>query len=200
MKITKIIIGIIIVAFVAYLFWQGRGAVDNPSNQENMTNQGDVVTAVLKTSKGNITIDLLRSEAPNTVDNFVKLAKEGFYDGTRFHRVITDFMIQGGDPLSKDDDRAFWGTGGPGYQFDDERNDVKLERGVLAMANSGPNTNGSQFFIITAAETPWLQGRHTAFGMVSAGLDVVTEIEGIKTDGNDIALEDVFIEGIEIKN
>lgn len=153
--------------------------------------------AILETSAGNIEITFYPESAPLTVLNFIKLAKAGFYNGTKFHRVIKDFMIQGGDPLSKDDTkRDLWGTGGPGYTFPDEPNDIELKRGVVAMANAGPDTNGSQFFIITAEATPWLQGKHTAFGYVSDGLDIVDAIERAKTDGNDRPLISIEIEKI----
>jgi len=136
----------------------------------------------LKTTSGDITLELFSDKAPKTVENFIKLAREGFYNGTRFHRVIESFMVQGGDPLSKDLLQVnAWGTGGPGYSFEDEINDEKLVRGVLAMANSGPNTNGSQFFIITAEATPWLDGLHTAFGRVVSGMEVVDAISKVET-------------------
>lgn len=157
-------------------------------------------TAVLKTSMGEIDIELLADKAPQTVQNFVKLANSGFYNGTRFHRVIRDFMIQGGDPLSKDlANRGGWGTGGPGYAFPDEINDVKLVKGILAMANAGPNTNGSQFFIVTAEATPWLDGKHTAFGRVTKGQDVVDRIGITKTNQLDQPLQDVIVETITIR-
>ncbi len=157
-------------------------------------------TIVMKTNQGDITIELFNDKSPKTVENFVKLAKDGFYDGTRFHRVIKDFMIQGGDPQSKDLDLADrWGTGGPGYQFEDEFNDEKLVRGSLAMANSGPNTNGSQFFIVTLDATPWLDGMHTNFGMVTDGLDVVLGIEKTETGAGDRPVADMLIESIEIR-
>jgi cyclophilin family peptidyl-prolyl cis-trans isomerase len=138
-------------------------------------------------------------KAPKTVSNFVELAKQGFFDGTKFHRVINDFMIQGGDPLSKEESqRPYWGTGGPGYSFEDEQNDLALVSGVIAMANSGPNTNGSQFFIITAEATPWLQGKHTGFGKVVSGLDIVEIIEKTKVGPTDQPLEDIEINSVEI--
>lgn len=153
----------------------------------------------LNTNFGTITIKLFDGDAPKTTANFLKLAKENFYDGTRFHRVIKDFMIQGGDPLSKDAAaQSRWGTGGPGYSFEDEINAHKLIRGVLAMANAGPNTNGSQFFIVTAQATPWLDGKHTAFGEIIEGMEVVDKIERTKTNETDRPLEDVVIEKIEI--
>jgi cyclophilin family peptidyl-prolyl cis-trans isomerase len=133
------------------------------------------------------------------VNNFLSLAKQGLYDGTRFHRVIYDFMVQGGDPLSKDiGQKELWGTGGPGYKFEDEINDAPLQKGSLAMANSGPNTNGSQFFIVTKDFTPWLDGKHTNFGFVTEGLDVVEKIQSVETDANDRPREDVVVNSIEL--
>src|SRR5436305_7009275 len=125
--------------------------------------------ATFKTSRGEIVCDLFAKDAPKTVNNFVFLAREKFYDGTVFHRVIADFMIQWGDPTGT-------GSGGPGYQFEDEFNDHSVERGALAMANAGPNTNGSQFFIVTADACPWLDGKHTVFGKVTSGMDVADAI------------------------
>jgi cyclophilin family peptidyl-prolyl cis-trans isomerase len=157
-------------------------------------------TAVIKTSMGDITVRLAAQDAPKTVDNFATLARQGFFDGTKFHRVIGDFMIQGGDPLSKDDSKsAQWGTGGPGYTFPDEINDRKLVRGSLAMANSGPNTNGSQFFIVTKDSTPWLDGKHTNFGEVIGGMDVAMQISAVETGPNDAPLRPVSVTGIEIR-
>ena len=156
--------------------------------------------AVMKTNMGDITLDLFPKDAPKTVENFVKLSRAGFYNGTKFHRVIKGFMIQGGDPNSKDDDWSDDGTGGPGYQFEDEINLHKLVRGALAMANSGPNTNGSQFFIVTADATPWLDGRHTVFGRVVAGMEAVDKIENVATDKarGDHPTQDVIVSSIEI--
>ena len=130
--------------------------------------------ATMHTNRGPIEIDFFDEDAPKTVDNFLKLSRDGFYDGLVFHRVIKDFMIQGGCPQGT-------GTGGPGYQFEDEFNDHKVERGALAMANSGPNTNGSQFFIVTAEAASWLDGKHTVFGEVTSGMDAVDAIEGTET-------------------
>src|SRR2546428_13371267 len=124
------------------------------------------MTATVQTNHGAIDIELFPAEAPKTVDNFVKLARDGFYDGVIFHRVIPDFMVQGGDPTGT-------GSGGPGYSFEDEFNDRKVERGALAMANAGPNTNGSQFFIVTSEAAPWLDGQHTGFGKGTHGRDAV---------------------------
>src|SRR5437773_2927778 len=134
--------------------------------------------ATLHTNHGPIEVELFDDDAPKTVENFRKLAQDGFYDGVIFHRVIPDFMIQGGDPTGT-------GTGGPGYMFEDEFNDHKVERGALAMANAGPNTNGSQFFIVTAEATPWLDGKHTVFGKVTEGMDVVDTIAGVERASSD---------------
>jgi cyclophilin family peptidyl-prolyl cis-trans isomerase len=145
----------------------------------------------LHTNHGAIEIELHDEDAPTTVGNFVKLAGDGFYDGVVFHRVIPDFMIQGGDPTGT-------GTGGPGYTFEDEINEHKVERGALAMANAGPNTNGSQFFIVTAEATPWLDGKHTVFGRVTSGMDVVDAISQLETDSRDKPSEPVVIERIDL--
>src|SRR5947207_14772429 len=135
-------------------------------------------TATIQTNHGAIELELFDDDAPKTVENFRKLASDGFYDGLVFHRVIKDFMIQGGCPEGT-------GTGGPGYTFEDEFNDHKVVRGALAMANSGPNTNGSQFFIVTTDAAPWLDGKHTVFGQVSAGMDAVDAMEATPTDERD---------------
>ncbi len=153
----------------------------------------------LETNMGTIKIKLFDQDAPQTVNNFITLAKKGFYDGTKFHRVIPDFMIQGGDPNSKDDDWSNDGTGGPGYKFADEINSHKLVRGILAMANAGPNTNGSQFFIVTAPATPWLDGRHTVFGQVTEGLDVVDAIVKVERNQNDHPLKDVVVQKVVVE-
>jgi len=177
--------------------------VTMPSTQTSPTPDKDlsnITKAIIKTNLGNITVEFFNQDAPKTVANFVKLASAGFYDGTKFHRVIKDFMIQGGDPLTKDDSlKNSWGTGGPDYRFADEINSHKLVRGSLAMANSGPDTNGCQFFIVTAESTPWLDGKHTNFGQVVAGLDVVDKIENIKTQGPDRPISNVIIESVELK-
>ena len=145
----------------------------------------------MRTNHGTIELELYRNDAPKTVENFAKLAREGFYDGVTFHRVIPDFMIQGGDPTGT-------GSGGPGYTFEDEINDHKVERGALAMANAGPNTNGSQFFIVTTKSAPWLDGKHTVFGQVTQGMDVVDEISEVSRDARDKPDEPVIIEQVEI--
>ncbi|MFZ9669408.1 MAG: peptidylprolyl isomerase [Solirubrobacterales bacterium] len=147
--------------------------------------------AILNTNRGAIEVEFFDDDAPNTVENFRKLAADGFYDGLIFHRVIRDFMIQGGCPEGT-------GTGGPGYQFEDEFNPNKVIRGALAMANAGPNTNGSQFFIVTTPTAEWLDGKHTVFGKVIDGMEVVDEIETSPTDGHDKPLEDQKIESITL--
>jgi cyclophilin family peptidyl-prolyl cis-trans isomerase len=150
-----------------------------------------MTNATLQTNHGAIDIELYDDDAPTTVENFKKLAQDGFYDGVIFHRVISDFMIQGGDPTGT-------GTGGPGYQFEDEFNDHKVEKGALAMANAGPNTNGSQFFIVTADACPWLDGKHTVFGRVTSGMDVVSAIEQVETGPGDRPHDDVRIESVSL--
>src|SRR5438132_9891784 len=149
-------------------------------------------TATMHTTAGAITIELFDDDAPNTVDNFRKLAGDGFYDGLVFHRIIKDFMIQGGCPQGT-------GTGGPGYQFEDEFNQHKVERGALAMANAGPNTNGSQFFIVTTEAAPWLDGKHTVFGRVTSGMEAVDAIESQETDARDRPVEPVVIERVDLQ-
>jgi cyclophilin family peptidyl-prolyl cis-trans isomerase len=147
--------------------------------------------ATMNTTKGAITFELFDDDAPETVANFRKLASDGFYDGIIFHRVIPDFMIQGGCPQGT-------GTGGPGYTFKDEINDHKVVRGALAMANAGPNTNGSQFFIVTTESAPWLDGKHTVFGHVSDGMDAVDAIESVETGAGDKPVEPLKIESVEL--
>ena len=147
--------------------------------------------AVMTTSEGTIELELFDDDAPKTVANFTKLAGEGYYDGLVFHRVIPDFMIQGGCPRGD-------GTGGPGYTFEDEFNDHPVARGYLAMANAGPNTNGSQFFIVTTEAAPWLDGKHTVFGRVTSGQDVADAISTVGRDSRDRPLDDVLIESIRV--
>ena len=152
-----------------------------------------VSAAVMTTSEGTIELELFDGDAPKTVQNFTKLAGEGYYDGLGFHRVIPDFMIQGGCPQGT-------GTGGPGYTFEDEFNEHKVVRGALAMANAGPNTNGSQFFIVTTEAAPWLDGKHTVFGQVTSGMDAVDAIEGTATGAGDRPVEDQRIERVELSD
>ena len=147
--------------------------------------------ATLHTNHGPISVELFDEDAPKTVENFRTLAADGFYDGLTFHRVIRGFMIQGGDPEGT-------GTGGPGYTFEDEFNQNKVVRGALAMANAGPNTNGSQFFIVTTDAAPWLDGKHTVFGRVESGMDAVDSIEGVQTGPGDRPVEPVVVERVEL--
>jgi peptidyl-prolyl cis-trans isomerase B (cyclophilin B) len=147
--------------------------------------------ATLQTNHGAIELELFADDAPTTVQNFEELARKGFYDGVIFHRVIPDFMVQGGDPTGT-------GTGGPGYTFEDEINDHKVERGALAMANAGPNTNGSQFFIVTAEACPWLDGKHTVFGRVASGMEVVDEISQLPRDARDKPRDPATIERVDL--
>jgi cyclophilin family peptidyl-prolyl cis-trans isomerase len=150
-------------------------------------------TATLHTSAGPVEIEFFDDDAPKTVANFRKLAADGFYDGLIFHRVIPDFMIQGGCPEGT-------GTGGPGYTFEDEINPNKIVRGALAMANAGPDTNGSQFFIVTTDAAPWLDGKHTVFGRVVSGMEAVDSIEGTPTGAGDRPVEDQRIERVELSD
>ena len=150
-------------------------------------------TMTLTTNHGDIVLELFDEDAPKTVDNFRKLAEDGYYDGLIFHRVIPDFMIQGGCPEGT-------GTGGPGYTFEDEINEHKVVRGALAMANAGPGTNGSQYFIVTTEAAPWLDGKHTVFGLVTAGMDSVDAIEATATGAGDRPLEDQVVERVELSD
>jgi cyclophilin family peptidyl-prolyl cis-trans isomerase len=147
--------------------------------------------AALRTTEGVIVLELFDKDAPETVENFRKLAADGFYDGLTFHRIIRDFMVQAGCPRGD-------GTGGPGYEFDDEINDHKLVRGALAMANAGPDTNGSQFFIVTADETPWLDGKHTVFGKVTGGEDVLDRLNKAPTKGADKPVTPIYISSVDL--
>jgi cyclophilin family peptidyl-prolyl cis-trans isomerase len=150
-----------------------------------------MTNATIETSKGAIEIELFDEDAPKTVANFVELAGKGYYDGLTFHRVIPDFMVQSGCPRGD-------GTGGPGYEFEDEANQHRVVRGALAMANRGPDTNGSQFFIVTAAECPWLDGKHTVFGRVTDGMDVVDVISKVDRDGGDRPREPVTTDRVSL--
>lgn len=200
----KIFIAIIILSICAFLGY----IVFNKNNNSNSVSNGSSqklppiaknMTALIKTNYGEIKLELYFNLAPNTTANFVKLAEAGFYDGTKFHRVIKDFMIQSGDPLTKDDSKKnLWGTGGPGYAFDDEIHyENNNTAGTIAMANSGPNTNGSQFFINTA-DNYYLDKKHTVFGKVTEGMDIVRAIENVAVDNSDRPVEDVIVESIEI--
>lgn len=186
----------------------GALAVKVINDKSRMTEGQDIITvptgAVLKTNYGEIEIAFSKSGAPKTVANFAKLAQAGFYDGVKFHRVIAGFMIQGGDPLSKDDSQKdLWGTGGPGYKFDDELSgQEKYPQGTVAMANSGPNTNGSQFFIVTGSPEAPLPPSYTVFGKVTRGMEVALKIEKVPTEGKgvyDRPVKDVIIESVTVK-
>ena len=199
-KLMYVVILLVILAFVSSFFIR--------TNSENlkeepiiMEEQRENIKVSMVTNMGVIELELFADKAPKTVENFTKLARDGFYNGTLLHRVISDFMVQGGDPNTKLDPKNWQihGTGGPGYSFDDEINDVLLEKGILAMANAGPNTNGSQFFIVTAPATPWLDGKHTAFGKVVSGMDVVDEIEKVEVNEAAHPIKDIIIEKVEVK-
>jgi peptidylprolyl isomerase len=209
----KIIVSIIIVlAIIVMIFLDKNKTIAPVINddvkmeeilKEEIINQDSMSsTAIIKTSMGEITVELYENKTPKTVENFVKLANEGFYEGVNFHRIIEGFMNQTGDPLTKDNSLiGQWGTGGPGYQFEDEFvEDLSNTVGTLSMANSGPGTNGSQFFINTG-DNVFLDGKHTVFGQVIEGIDVVIEINKVETTGSpfDRPLEPVVIEGITIK-
>ncbi len=194
--ILIVILGII--AFIGTKKMNTNEETTNPAINAELSTE-NFNSAVIVTNLGQFEITFLKEKAPHTVNNFIKLAESKFYENIKFHRVIKDFMIQTGDPLSRDSNEMFYGTGGPGYYFDDEITDVKLARGIVAMANAGPNTNGSQFFVITAPETPWIQGNHTAFAKVASGMDVVDKISAVRTKINDIPIEPVIIEKIILK-
>lgn len=220
MKTINIIFAIIIIAVVGFVMYASglEREVPRPVDTANVkiepvtdttvtikpetiiTSTKPMTTAIITTNKGIITLELFADKAPKTVENFVKLANSGFYNGTRFHRVIKGFMIQGGDPLSKDlAMQSRWGTGGPGYAFEDEiHSENKNAIGTIAMANSGANTNGSQFFI-NVANNNFLDPKHTVFGRVSAGMEVVSAIENTKTASGDRPLEEMVIQKIELK-
>jgi cyclophilin family peptidyl-prolyl cis-trans isomerase len=189
----KIGIGILVLILIIILFIIPSSKNSKSSNP----------MATIETTNGTITVELFKNDAPKTVENFITLAGQGFYDGTLFHRVIKDFMIQGGDPNTKTGPKDWTkhGTGGPGYAFADEFNAHKMVRGALAMANSGPNTNGSQFFIVTAESAPWLDGKHTVFGQVVSGYDVVQKIENTPTDParGDHPLTDIVVTKVTIQ-
>lgn len=198
--IIPIVIFVLIAAGIYYWFAQREVVVEDVIDN-NVVTQTDTanMTAIIQTNHGEITLELFSTDAPATVENFIKLAKEGFYDGTKVHRVIRGFMIQGGDPLTKDDSaESQWGTGGPGYKFTDEIHaNNRNNTGTISMANSGPNTNGSQFFI-NVADNNFLDTKHTVFGKVVAGMDVVQAIENVATEGPDRPIEVVVIENVTV--
>lgn len=199
MNKTYIFLILIILILVGGYFILTQNKGEKSVNDTSLTTPDTRMVAIMKTNFGEITLELFDTLAPKTVENFVKLAESGFYDGVKFHRVISGFMIQGGDPLSKDNSlKKRWGTGGPGYTFSDEihANNRNIA-GTISMANAGPNTNGSQFFINTANNNS-LDAKHTVFGKVIAGMDVVVNIENTATEGPDRPIRDVIIEGIKI--
>ncbi len=190
------------ILFIVILFYMVKSSSDARDQVVNDTEEqfySDITSATFVTNEGDFTIQFDHDKAPKTATNFVKLAKEGFYNGQRFHRVIEGFMIQAGDPNSKDlAKRDFWGTGGPGYQFADEFSDLSNVVGTISMANSGPNTNGSQFFI-NVGDNLFLDGKHSVFGKVVNGLDVVMKISQSKTVEKDIPASDIIIQRIDLK-
>lgn len=196
MRCTKHLILLVSVLLVGCSLRPTPGIGDN-TNFMSESKLAVEQSAILHTNLGDIGIRFY-AESPTTVANFVKLANSGFYDGVKFHRVIKGFMVQTGDPNSKDDDWSNDGTGDPGYKFADEFNDHPLVRGSLAMANAGPNTNGSQFFIVTKDATPWLDGKHTNFGYVASGMEVVDAIESVAVNANDHPTSDIVIKNISI--
>jgi cyclophilin family peptidyl-prolyl cis-trans isomerase len=191
---------IVAIAIVAGFFFLTRNTETDPRDGDIAPPTNIPMTVSFTTNKGEITLELFTTDAPKTTENFITLAKDGFFDGTKFHRVIAGFMIQGGDPLSKDDSmRTQWGTGGPGYTFEDEIHaNNKNVVGTIAMANAGPNTNGSQFFI-NLADNTFLNTKHTVFGKVTAGLDVAREIEAVATNATDQPLEDIIVEKVTVQ-
>src|SRR3989338_10991270 len=201
-KYLSFVMVVIVLGLGVWFFMKG----DKPTDQNLSTNgetktEGNITnmntSATLHTNKGDIKIEFFEKDAPNTVANFIKLATEGFYDGVKFHRVIKGFMNQGGDPLTRDDTKmAMWGTGGPGYTFADEIGpNNKNDAGTISMANAGPNTNGSQFFINTANNN-FLDAKHTVFGKVVSGMDVVGLLENTPADSMDRPIEKIVIENI----
>lgn len=201
-KKTILFVGALIVAavLVTIYFMQYAKDKENTAEISAKARAIDAGGAILRTSMGDIEIEFLAKEAPKTVANFITLAEKGFYNGTKFHRVIKDFMIQGGDPLSKDDTKqALWGTGGPGYQFADEIHaDNRNVIGTVAMANAGPDTNGSQFFI-NVADNNFLDTKHTVFGRVTSGMDVVNKIGSVETAPGDRPATPVVVTKVILK-
>jgi len=182
---------------------EDKTIMPSPEQQKSLTKEYS--QALIKTNYGDIKVKFYGSDAPLTVNNFLNLAQADFYNGTKFHRVIKGFMIQGGDPLSKGTDTAVYGSGGPGYQFKDEYNNYPLDAGTLAMANAGPDTNGSQFFIVTSPTELHLQGHYTIFGKVVSGLDIVTKIENVSVlpnpgnpDEISLPAENVIINSVDL--
>jgi len=201
-KFLGIGIAVIVICLAVFSVYSliKNNSEDNSGENSGVSKIQKEKVAVLETNLGTIKFKMFYKDAPKTCANFERLTEKKFYDGIKFHRVIKDFMIQTGDPNSRDDDWSDDGTGGPGYKFEDEINEHKLVRGAVAMANSGPNTNGSQFFIVTAKETPWLDGKHTVFGKVIEGMDIVDEIGNSETNKNDHPLKDIVMEKVYIED
>ncbi len=197
---TVVIAVIVAVGLTIFFMNYANGQADNLADESATSRVAEYGGAVLKTNKGDIEIEFFGELAPLTVVNFTELASIDFYDGTKFHRVISGFMAQAGDPLSKDDtQKSAWGTGGPGYTFKDEIHaENKNAIGTIAMANAGPNTNGSQFFI-NVADNDFLDGKHTVFGKIISGMDVVNKIMATETDSADRPIEDIVIEDVILK-
>jgi len=164
-----------------------------------VTNTKGTMQATITTNKGVITLELFGDQTPETVGNFTKLAQEGFYNGTKFHRVIDGFMVQGGDPLTKDDSaQSVWGTGGPGYKFADEIvPGLSNVTGTISMANAGPNTNGSQFFI-NVADNTFLDGKHAVFGKVTEGMDLVIALSQVERNQRDVPVDPIILESVVV--
>jgi len=199
MKKVYILLSLLLIGLIlgVYFFF----IQNDKENKEEETSFKENMIAVIKTNFGEIKLELFESDAPKTVENFIKLSKSRFYDETKFHRVIKEFMIQGGDPITKDDTlKERWGTGGPGYKFADEIHvNNKNLMGTISMANAGSDTNGSQFFINTK-DNNFLNTKHTVFGKIIEGMEVIKEIENIKTEGPDRPVKDVIIQTIEIRD
>ena len=205
----KQLIGIVALALVILLIafgynkWNDSRDIkeDVTEELEDNSEEKNMTTATFKTNKGEFQLELFTEQAPKTTENFIKLANDGFYDGTKFHRIIPDFMIQGGDPLTKDDSKqALWGTGDPGYKFEDEFGEgLSNITGTISMANSGPNTNGSQFFI-NVGDNTFLDGKHAVFGKISNGMELVLELSKVETEDPDRPIDPVIIESVEISN
>ena len=198
-QVTAVVGGILFIVILFYMVKSGNDARDEVVTGTEQQLFSDITSVTFVTNQGNFTVDFDHDKAPNTSINFIKLAQAKFYDGQRFHRVIEDFMIQSGDPNSKDPAKKYlWGTGDPGYKFADEFSDLSNVVGTISMANAGPNTNGSQFFI-NVNNNLHLDGKHSVFGRVSSGMDVVMKISQVETEGANVPVSDVIIEKLELK-
>lgn len=199
-KFGALIAVVALIFVVGVIFYRGNSDVNQTQSNSNLEINEKNMKATIKTNKGDIVLELYSEQTPNTAGNFAKLAGEGFYNGTKFHRVIDKFMIQGGDPLTKDDSmQARWGTGGPGYQFADEIvAGLSNVTGTISMANSGPNTNGSQFFI-NVADNTFLDGKHAVFGKVVEGMDIVMAISKVEKNSRDVPVEAVVLESVVVE-